>query len=177
LQAYHTTATADIELITSTRDISSKAAAAAAVTMHDKLVQDLRVIHNATPETEQVVGAAQKLLARYVRNKSNKQSARTKRGMARLMTDPQIDSHLQTVKNYSPMCAVAAELDASLAYGTTATFPTLPSGLWDASKFLILCAASYQPPVDQEKHELLLQGMFGGSSAGITLKKTLQSGT
>ena len=154
-------------LIASPRDISSNAAAEAAVKMRDKLIQNLIAMQQAPPETEAGFRAAQKMLARYARNKNKNQPARTKRGMARLLTDPQLLDHLEAVRQYSPMCAAAAELDAGLGYGTTATFPTLPSAVWDASKFLILGAGSYQPAVDQLKHELFLKGMFGDSSAGL----------
>jgi hypothetical protein len=145
--------------------------------MRDKLVQDLMDMHKTPPETEEGFRAGQKLLARYAKNNSKKQPARTKRGMTSILTDPAIAAHLQVVKDYIPMCATTYQLDASLGYGTTATFPTLPSGVWDGSKFLLLGVASYQPVVDQLKHELLLTGMYGGSSVDITLKKTLQSGT
>ena len=79
---------ANIQLIASPRDIWSKEIAAAAVTMRDKLVQDLIDMHKAPPETEEGFRAGQKLLARYAKNKSKKQPARTKRGMTRLLTDP-----------------------------------------------------------------------------------------
>jgi hypothetical protein len=79
---------ANIQLIASPRDIWSKEIAAAAVTMRDKLVQDLIDMHKALPETEEGFRAGQKLLARYAKNKSKKQPARTKRGMTRLLTDP-----------------------------------------------------------------------------------------
>ena len=115
--------------------------------MRDKLVQALMGMAQAPPETEEGFRAAQKLIARYAKNKSKKQPARTKRGMARVLTDPDILAHLEAVREYSPMCAAAAELDAGLGYGTTATFPTLPSAVWNASKFLILGAGSYQPAV------------------------------
>ncbi len=119
--------------------------------MRDKLVQDLIDMHKAPPETVEGFRAGQKLLARYAKNNSKKHSARTKRGMTRLLTDPAIGAHLQVVKDYIPMCATTYQLDVSLGYGTTATFPT--------------------------EHELLLTGMYGGSSVDITLKKTLQSDT
>ena len=98
-------------------------------------------------------------------------------GMVRLLTSRYVNSHLQDVKALSKMSAASARLDSSLGYVTTATMPTLPSGLWDGSVGLSIGTASYMPPVDKLKHERFEVANFGKSSVGITLKKLLHSGT
>jgi hypothetical protein len=164
----------NIQLMASPSDMSSEAAEAAAVTMRDNLVLNLIEMNNSPPETEEGVRKAQKALAQFANN--NRQD-RTKRGMARLLSSASLTSHLEHVKSLSRMSAASAAVDAALGYGTTASLPTLPPGVWDGSKGLAIGAASYPPAVDQVKHDAFGKGMFGASSAGITLKKLLQSGS